>query len=244
MTSDQSACGTFDLAMEGKLSLDIKSHSSSKRSITIIAYLEYDAIYEIDAQGNVHGNEWEDSHGKMNNLQLHNLANRCPALKEIFVGLFPSDRLPDLPFMKQKRAYALIANLDKEGLPSSHWVALYLPKQRSGTAEYFDSYGQPLTLPSFLTLLRKYNRYVYNHITLQSPISSVCGQYCLFYLWRRARRHTISSIFVTFRNLSVYTNDIVVNKYVRQYFRTNLKLFDVNFIGRQIAISLQKAWGV
>ena len=166
MTSDQSACGTFDLAMEGKLSLDIKLHSSSKRSITIIAYLEYDAIYEIDAQGNVHGNEWEDSRGKMNNLQLHNLANRCPALKEIFVGVFPSDRLPDLPFMKQKRAYALIANLDKEGLPSSHWVALYLPKQRSGTAEYFDSYGQPPTLPSFLTLLRKYNRYVLGRWTL------------------------------------------------------------------------------
>ena len=57
MTSDQSACGTFDLATEGKLGLDIKLHSSSTRSITIIAYLEYDAIYEIDAQGNVHGNE-------------------------------------------------------------------------------------------------------------------------------------------------------------------------------------------
>lgn len=57
LTSDQSACGTFDLATEGKLSLDIKLHSSSTKSITIIAYLEYDAIYEIDAQGNVYGNE-------------------------------------------------------------------------------------------------------------------------------------------------------------------------------------------
>ena len=57
LTSDQSACGTFDLATEGKLSLDIKLHAASTSSITIIAYLEYDAIYEIDKEGNVYGNE-------------------------------------------------------------------------------------------------------------------------------------------------------------------------------------------
>ena len=57
LTSDQSACGTFDLATEGKLSLDIKLRAASTSSITIIAYLEYDAIYAIDKEGNVYGNE-------------------------------------------------------------------------------------------------------------------------------------------------------------------------------------------
>ena len=57
LTSDMNACGTFDQATEGKLSLDIKLHSACAKSITIIAYLEYDAIYEIDAKGNVFGNE-------------------------------------------------------------------------------------------------------------------------------------------------------------------------------------------
>ena len=57
MTSDNSGCGTFDLATEGKISLDIKLRTASTDSITIVAYLEYDAIYEIDMQGNVYGNE-------------------------------------------------------------------------------------------------------------------------------------------------------------------------------------------
>lgn len=57
LTSDMSTCGTFDLATEGKLSLDIKLHSASQKSVTIVAYMEYDAIYEIDSQGNVYGNE-------------------------------------------------------------------------------------------------------------------------------------------------------------------------------------------
>lgn len=177
----------------------------------------------------------------MNNLQLRNLANRCRALKDIFVGVFPSDRIPNLSFTKRKRSYALIVNLDKNRQSGSHWIALYLPKRRNGIAEYFDSYGLPPRLPSFLALLRKYRGYVYNNITLQSPFSTVCGQYCLFYLCRRARGHNIRSILSTFHNLSLHVNDVVVNRYVKRYFRTNLKLFDVPFIGKQIAVSLGKA---
>ena len=175
----------------------------------------------------------------MNNLQLQTLANRCPILKEIFLGVFPSDHIPDIGSMKKRRAYALIVNLEKSGHPGSHWVALYLPKRFTGTAEYWDSYGQPPTIPRFLRLLNRYKRYVYNRIMLQSPFSTVCGQYCLFYLCRRARRCSIESILGTFHNLSRHTNDIVVNKYVKRYFRTNLRLFDIHFIGRQIAVRLQ-----
>lgn len=57
LTSDMSACGTFDLATEGKISLDIKLHNASTKSITIVAYMEYDAVYEIDSSGNVYGND-------------------------------------------------------------------------------------------------------------------------------------------------------------------------------------------
>ena len=35
----------------------------------------------------------------MNNLQLQTLANRCPILKEIFIGVFPSDCIPDIESM-------------------------------------------------------------------------------------------------------------------------------------------------
>ena len=57
MTSDNSGCGTFDLATEGKISLDIKLRTASADSITIVAYLEYHAIYDNYMQGNVYGNE-------------------------------------------------------------------------------------------------------------------------------------------------------------------------------------------
>ena len=156
------------------------------------------------------------------------------------MGVFPSDRIPDLSVITCKRAYALIVNLDKSGWPGSHWVALYLPKRHNAIAEYFDSYGQPPTEPNFLTLLCKYKGYVYNNIALQSPYSSVCGQYCLFYLCHRARKHSFELIRGMFHNLNMHANEVGENKYVKRYFRTNLKLFDIAFIGQQIAVSLQK----
>lgn len=171
-------------------------------------------------------------------MQLNGLAKRCPVLKDIFVGVFPSDRIPDICSVKKRRAYAFIVNLDRSGLQGSHWIALYLPKHRNGIAEYFDSYGRPPTKSNFLRLLKKYRGYIYNNIMLQSPFSTVCGQYCLFYLCRRARMESSTTILRTFHNHDLVTNDIVVNRYVKRYFRTSLKLYDIPFIGRQIAVSL------
>ena len=176
----------------------------------------------------------------MNSLQLYTLAQRCPHLKEVFIGVFPSDCIPNFRLLKtRRRAFALIVNLDKNGDPGSHWIALYLPKRCDGVAEYFDSYGHPPTLPSLLATLGNYKSYIYNDVTLQSPFSTVCGQYCLFYLCHRARRVNPSNILKKFHNLNVATNDILVNKYIKRYFRTNLRLCDISFIGRQIAASLQ-----
>lgn len=175
----------------------------------------------------------------MNNLQLQALANRCAVLKDIFVGVYPSDCIPDFRGLKKRRAYALIVNLEKSNHPGTHWIALYLPSRYSGTAEYFDSYGRKPSLPSFCKLLNKYRNCIYNNVMLQSPFSSVCGQYCLFYLCHRARKESVSTIFRIFRNQSKHVNDVIVNRYVKKYFRTNLKLYDIQFIGQQIAVSLR-----
>lgn len=57
LTSDWGACGNFDLVEEGKLSLEVKLKNASTKSITMVVYLEFDNVYEIDKTGNIHGNE-------------------------------------------------------------------------------------------------------------------------------------------------------------------------------------------
>ena len=175
----------------------------------------------------------------MNNRELQRVAKRCPELSDIFLGVFPSDALTIDIFPNERwDAYALIVNLDPIGSPGSHWIALYLPGYLNGTAEYFDSYGQQPILPNFLSLLKTYKRYIYSNITLQSPLSTVCGQYCLFYLCLRAKGIRYDQILRYFQEHDTHYNDVLVNEYVRQIFKIHLKIYDFPFIGKQIAHSL------
>lgn len=57
LSSDMGGCGTFDLITEGKLSLEVKLKTPHSTSITMVVYLEFDSLYEIDKSGNVFGNE-------------------------------------------------------------------------------------------------------------------------------------------------------------------------------------------
>jgi hypothetical protein len=53
ITPDFSESGAFNLLREGKLSLSISLRTASPTSITIVAYLEYDTILEIDGDRRV-----------------------------------------------------------------------------------------------------------------------------------------------------------------------------------------------
>lgn len=57
LTGDQSHGAVFNLVKEGNLSIEIKLKEPSTESITIVCYLEYDAIIEIDSDRNIHTNE-------------------------------------------------------------------------------------------------------------------------------------------------------------------------------------------
>ena len=54
LTPDHVGDKNFHLLHEGNISLDITLGKTSNRSITIVCYLEYDAIIEIDKDRNVY----------------------------------------------------------------------------------------------------------------------------------------------------------------------------------------------
>lgn len=57
LTSDQSHGSAFSLVKEGNVGIEIKLKEPSTESITIVCYLEYDSILEIDSDRNIHTNE-------------------------------------------------------------------------------------------------------------------------------------------------------------------------------------------
>ena len=54
LTPDENDGGHFQLLREGKLSLDVKLSEATTESVTMICYLVYDSIMEIDRHGNVY----------------------------------------------------------------------------------------------------------------------------------------------------------------------------------------------
>lgn len=95
-----------------------------------------------------------------------------------------------------RKALCAIVNTDPSYEPGTHWVAFFLDSSvEPNVLEFFDSYGLPptaydLKLPSFTHSLL-----LVNQSTLQSYSSSVCGHYCLLYLYLRTLAFTQHSYF-------------------------------------------------
>ena len=133
---------------------------------------------------------------------------RNPSTKKIFGGVFAADELPKT---FDTFPYGFVANTDPSTEPGTHWVAFYFPSRDKG--EFFDSYGYP---PEHYGL-ESYEIETWNKYKLQSSWSNVCGQYCIFYLYRKSRGYSMSKIVNLFTD-STSINDCNVACYVKKHF--------------------------
>ena len=168
----------------------------------------------------------------MNGQQLENCLKSDRYTSPYFKGVFPSDLL-----VKQKIdsfPCGLIANTDPSNKPGEHWVAFYFDSD--GKGEYFDSYGAKPKSKRFKSFLNKNSKgkYIWNSVPLQSPFSSTCGQFCLFFMTFRARNLSMQEISGFFSKDKAL-NDVEVNEFISTYFDINTKVSDVSFMINQIS---------
>lgn len=98
-----------------------------------------------------------------------------------WLGTFARDEIPDL--QHEQRPCALVFNTDMSSGPGEHWLALFAEKDKK--VEMFDSYGLPPTLYSFSD-----NDFRSSSRTIQALGTSVCGHYCLLFLYLRAHANS------------------------------------------------------
>lgn len=130
---------------------------------------------------------------------------------------------------------AYVVNLSPSSHKGTHWVAVYAQNNR---LEYFDSYGfEPST-----RLKRWWGKnisFVKNPYCLQGPFSSVCGQYCIYFILHRFSGLKMSEILSQF-GTDVDFNDRQVYQYVSSRFNLErLPLIDSANVLLQIAVALQ-----
>ena len=168
----------------------------------------------------------------MNNLQILSLVRSCPKTNGNFQGVFASDMLPQ---KTRKRNSSYICNLDPSHMPGSHWICIYFPPK--GPPEYFDSFGFPPRKP-FKRILGK--SYRFNPYFIQYPLSTTCGQYCIYFLWQRSLNKSMNSILSQFDKDNLLYNDMFVNNEIEKHFSVDLDVFDMDFISSQLSVSFKQ----
>ncbi len=147
----------------------------------------------------------------MDTVQLQRIIENDVRTQRQFLGVFSADTLPThMP----ARSLAIV-NCCKQHLPGIHWLAV--SRGDNGTLEVFDSFGLPPHVYNILLPLAT----VMSHNTcrIQSFDSEVCGQYCLYYCYFKARGYDINDI------ISIFSSDYHNND--RYVYENVLKLYNI-----------------
>lgn len=130
---------------------------------------------------------------------------------------------------------SFVCNTADSHSEGEHWIAIYI--NSIGCGEYFDSYGfGPNRV--FKDFLETYSHnWTYNTISLQTPLTTVCGQYCVCWLHAKGQGYDSETII---DNLNVCNSDKHVLDFVNKHFNgiTKRQLIDRRFMRDQIAKAL------
>lgn len=154
----------------------------------------------------------------MNTIQLRRILTEDKFTRKYFLDIFPSDHLPN---EIHKYPACFIANADLSSDPGSHWLAFYLPSPHH--VEFFDSYGNAPTYfkGGISDFVSRYSHVDYNPAILQSNVTAVCGQYCVYYLYSKCRGHSLKKILSSFVTRHLWNDKRVYNfVWKRFYVRT------------------------
>ena len=124
-----------------------------------------------------------------------------------------------------------VVNFDKTGEPGSHWVCVEVTKRY---CIYFDSYGKkPPPLDELHKFLegRKLRR---NRRQLQHKYSTTCGQWCMYFIWRKSTGWNMRNITAPFKKQTLLLNDHMMNHFIKKKFQIEKKVIDRPFLKKQI----------
>lgn len=151
----------------------------------------------------------------MNTSSLQCIVRCDPTLFNSVVGILAADELP-----KQLQSFPVTfkVNTDKRVDPRRHCVVFYISSRTNG--EFFNRYGSS---PSYYSnafqfvFNRNGLKMTYNQRRLQGYDSSMCGQYCVYYLRQRCRAMEMKFVVEPFTQ-NYANNDQFVYSYVNRTF--------------------------
>ena len=175
----------------------------------------------------------------MNAFQLAQVLMKDLFTRGSFAGVYACDQLSSIKINKYPKSF--VVDTDPMELPGTHWIATYFNEQMKG--EFFDSYGKhPIHYNKHFADFRNVE-WEHNKIQLQSAFSTVCGQYCIYFLYHCCRKRSMSSIVNSFVNDKLRNYQLVYDFFRRKYRQVHPSLKqDTNFVVKQLSRALYREY--
>lgn len=173
----------------------------------------------------------------MNSQQILLCMKQDIFTRDAFRGVFPCDLLMKYGRILPNRNNSFICNTANSRSEGEHWIGIYIDSD--GYGEYFDSYGFRPSLIFTNFLETNCVDWTFNTMWLQTPLSTVCGQYCIYWLHSKGLGHDSDTIM---NNLNVCNGDQHVLDFVNRHYNgvTKSRLINSQFIVAQISKRLGK----
>lgn len=171
----------------------------------------------------------------MDTHQINYVLKHHPATKPYFRGVYALDEIPRI-FNGGK--HCCVVNSDESNKSGSHWLAVYFDGIQG---QFFCSYGNPPAfyggpLENFMeTFSEKWN---FNTKRLQGTFSTVCGQYCIYYLIKKCEGRSLREIVNVF-GTDLHKNDEKVNAWFNRKYNVTFPTHDLAFAFTQFSRSFE-----
>ena len=142
----------------------------------------------------------------MNTSQITTILKHAVAPPYKFLGVFARDKIPRV----RTYPYCYVSNTRDSDHEGEHWVAFILHSPSS--VEFFDSFALKPSAYGF-----NIRASILNHKTLQALSSSVCGEYCILYLYYRSHGVSLTRFLSKFSS-DLHWNDEQVARVVHTQF--------------------------
>lgn len=155
----------------------------------------------------------------MRTKQIDKILSRNFATRKYYRGCFASDKITDNVLIGLPSC--IVVNMDPDGMPGSHWVAMYFP--RVGCVEYYDSLGMwPPPSPVICQYLDKFDRIQYNRTIIQTGKAENCGKHAIYFLYHRCSGLQFGQIMNRLARLERSTRNVKVSAFIRR------KIFNIS----------------
>ena len=144
----------------------------------------------------------------MNTKQLWTALTLNPCTKFFFDGVFSKDTLIDI----QKKPQLIICNTDPSDQPGEHWVLFFFDEKG---VDFYDSLGKDIRYygNEFVDFVQKFSKQVTQCMERTQPENSpLCGEYCLYYAYKKALDYSMNEIVNSMTSSSVVV-DFVERKF-------------------------------